>query len=293
MWHLRNQLKNFPKQLKVNNSVFYLNENISPDIKSIITDYLSGKTSNAIEIIETEPEREIVLLTADNKLILKKNTLNHWKSSLRNTLGIKKVYGYKDLTNEFVNLMKIKKSIQKVPIVYGFGFSKKNALLINEEFLLIEYFENTKTIDEMFIQNTHRFEDLLSVVFSTFKDMINAAIIHLDPHPKNILVTEDLSHNWLIDFEYCACEVFNSDITLGFLTGYFYFYWINRYIDYDEYDNFTFSQINSLGVNDQKTFKAVYYLFKNNPIKRKTRYLAFTDKKENARILALALSKYG
>lgn len=168
-----------------------------------------------------------------------------------------------------------------VPTVAAFGYKTRFPFL-KEEYLLVEFFDGYCTIDEILKTQPQRTREVLLNVFNLFEKMLADGFVHLDAHPKNILMAAggDLR---LIDFECCANSVIDHDFSLGFLMGYLYQYWLCRYIkcsDYLEYcEQYLRTEQPAL---NREVFKPVFERFITRKVSRTTRYSILTCSKAQA-----------
>ena len=274
MRHLGNLVSTLSRQ-KIEGLTFHFDQNHKDELGELVRNFV--KQPERHTVLDTpEDTRGVFLLEGDRKWVLKRNRLVHWKKQLRNYLGLKKVFGLHDLTNEFINLSAVSNNSDSVPNVAGFGYKARFPFL-HEEYLLIEFFEDHQTIDDILKATPERAADLLPKVFVMFDKMLREGFVHLDPHPKNILVGPDGSLR-LIDFECCSHSVIDHDFSLGFLMGYFYFFWINRYITLEDYRKCCEAYLKFEQPNlDWGVYTPVFERFVFRKVSRTTRYSILTS----------------
>lgn len=238
-----------------------------------------------------EEHRLVCLLKGEKPWVLKYNRLPHWKKQLQNYLGIKKAVGLHDLTNEFINLSVISAKSDCVPRIAAYGYKARFPFL-HEEYLLIDFLPEHQSVDARLIESPEQAETLLPQVFRLFSQMLDDGFVHMDPHPKNILIAPD-GQLKLIDFECCGHTVFNRDASLGFLMGYFFYYWIKRFIDIDAYraccEGYLRNEQSGL---DRQTFNLVFEHFLTASVSRSTRYAILASAQAQAEFISkLAAAK--
>lgn len=251
--------------------------------------------SAAIEQFFAQPERRIFLdppedtrlvclVGGEQKWVLKYNRLTQWKKQLQNYLGLKKAFGLHDLTNEFINLSAISAKADYVPRIAAYGY-KAGFPFLREEFLLIGFLDAHQSVDARLIEAPEQAATLLPQVFRLFARMLDDGFVHMDPHPKNILIAPD-GQLKLIDFEMCAHGVINRDVSLGFLLGYFFSYWIKRFVAEDAYRACCEAYLSEEQPGlDRQVFNPVFERFLAAPVSRTTRYSLLTSAQAQADFL--------
>jgi serine/threonine protein kinase len=222
-----------------------------------------------------EETRSVFLLEGERKWVLKHNRLTHWKKQLQNFLGLKRVFGLHDLTNEFINLSAVSAKSQTSPRVAAFGHRGRFPFL-KEEYLLVSFFDNHYSVDERLIAKPEQAATLLLDIFHLFGQTLVEGFVHMDPHPKNILIGPDGALR-LIDFECCAHSVLDHDFSLGFLLGYFYRYWFQKFMALEDYDACCERYLSMAHPTvNREIFQPVYARFRDSGVSRTTRYRILT-----------------
>ncbi|AZD65311.1 hypothetical protein C4K17_1408 [Pseudomonas chlororaphis subsp. aurantiaca] len=222
-----------------------------------------------------EDTRGVFLLEGERQWVLKRNRLTHWKKQLQNFLGLKRSFGLHDLTNEFINLSVVSGKSALSPQVSAFGYKGRFPFL-HEEYLLVGFWADHCSVDDRLLAHPEQAETLLPAIFRLFGQMLDDDFVHMDPHPKNILVAAD-GRLRLIDFECCAHSVLDRDFSLGFLLGYFYRFWFRRFISQQDYDRLCQAYLNAEQPNlDRTVFQPVYQRFRDQTVSRSTRYRILT-----------------
>ncbi|WP_163835907.1 RIO1 family regulatory kinase/ATPase domain-containing protein [Spartinivicinus ruber] len=285
-WFKQQSVKSFSTRLSVSNIDIRCSPQLPIGCQEIIKQYLQGDKT-AVTVLLSEPNREVVMLEAEKKYVFKRSMLSGFNKRLKNTLTIAKVYGYPGLYNELINSQKANQTLSNTPRVAGYGVSKQFGL-VNEEFLLFEFIEDCVPIDELFLSGQYPVEQLLDVVVDEYVKALDHQVIHLDLHPKNLLVSKDLTERWIIDFEQCSFVNYNNSSSLGFLLGYFHYYWVHKYIDGSDYDEYIKQKVTAIESLDLDVFWPVFNMFKNKKVSRKTRYASFICKESNDAIITTA-----
>ncbi|MGJ7517978.1 lipopolysaccharide kinase InaA family protein [Pseudomonas baetica] len=222
-----------------------------------------------------EDTRRVVLLEGERKWVLKYNRLTHWKKQLQNFLGLKRAFGLHDLTNEFINLSAVSAKSQSSPRVAAFGHVGRFPFL-KEEYLLVGFFDDHCSVDDRLTQHPELAAPLLMDILPLFGRMLVEGFVHMDPHPKNILIGPDGTLR-LIDFECCAHSVLDHDFSLGFLLGYFYRYWFQNFISLQDYDACCERYLAQAHPTlNREVFQPVYERFRDSGVSRSTRYRILT-----------------
>ena len=149
----------------------------------------------ALDVVE---EGRAVYLLSREGAVLKYNRIRHWKSRLRKSFAFLSAKGKYCLLDEFNNLSRLSGS-DLVPQVYGYGYRRVLGLL-KHEYLVLEYFDGSLSVDDALRSKGEIPEVILPRIFDLFTSMLDQGFVHMDPHPKNILVTSDGLLK-LIDFE--------------------------------------------------------------------------------------------
>lgn len=103
----------------------------------------------------------------------------------------------------------------------------------------------------------------------------------MDPNPKNIVSVDGGLK--FIDFECCYLGEVSEDFYYGFSLGYLYHFWLNKFFDEKEYDNFVYDCI---GEKDWlNKFSAYYERFKSKKVSRKKRFKCFFEVEERDSLL--------
>lgn len=106
---------------------------------------------------------------------------------------------------------------------------------------------------------------------------LNLGFIHLDLWAGNILVTEDLSHQWLIDLEHLKFEPKRSiERQLGFCLGYFYEHKLYNYTSIEDYLDLVKSWLTDIkSTLDHKKLLEITHYFSKKKMNRKKRFKYF------------------
>ncbi|MFJ4348435.1 lipopolysaccharide kinase InaA family protein [Pseudomonas sp. NPDC089401] len=283
MHHLSHLTRHFVKK-DINGVVMFVDPLRSSELTEVVTAFLlqPGK-HKTLDI--PEATRGVYLLGAAQKVVLKYNALIHWKKRFQNYFGLKKTYGVHDLTNEFINLSAVGAKSDLAPKVVAFGYRARFPFL-RDEYLLVDFLENHSNVDERLTAHPEQAAVLMRKVFTLFSRMLEEGFVHMDPHPKNILIAPDGSLK-LIDFECCAHTVINRDFSLGFLMGYFYHYWVKRFIAIEDYRAYCEAYLNAEQPNlDRSVFTPVFERFISHKVSRTTRYSILTCEQAQAEFRA-------
>jgi len=274
MRHLKHLTGAFTRQ-RIQGNTFHLDPGQSQPLASAITAFLAAPEQHQTLDIP-EATRGVYLLHGERKWVLKHNRLQHWKKRLQNYLGLKKSYGLHDLTNEFINLSVAGSKSQLVPRVAAFGYQARFPLL-RDEYLLIEFLNDHSNVDERLSAQPEAAATLLPQVFALFSQMLADGFVHMDPHPKNILISPS-GELRLIDFECCAHTVIDPDFSLGFLMGYFYHFWIKRFVALDDYRAYSEAYLAATQPHlNRAVFEPVFERFLTDKVSRTTRYSILTS----------------
>lgn len=227
-------------------------------------------------------EHRSVLLSKKLNVVIKHNQLNGVRRRLFAHFGWQNYFGKYSLTDEYKNL-KALSHIAFVPKVYAFGTC--NSFLLKKEVLVIEYYKNALTADEMIIKYPDRKYEIIERVFELFLSAWNAGFAHMDPNPKNILF---LNHKDLkiIDFECCCLAPKDKEFYFGFSMGYFFHFWFYKYFEDSEYSKHTYRFLSdNCSDLDMQRFNMYYEIFKKYKISRKLRYKSFKSVGERAKLI--------
>lgn len=275
MLHLKPLTAPFAR-LKLPSANFLIERQYFDEVQVVLERFFDAPQSQPT-LDPLEENRGVYLLQGAQQWVLKYNHLISWKKQLANFFGLKKSYGLHDLTNEFVNLRKIPAQVDFIPRVSAYGYRTRWLFFLKEEYLLISYFADHCNVDERLRGNPDQAEPLLEQIFTLFSNMLAQGFCHLDPHPKNILIGPNNGLR-LIDFECCAHEVLNHDFALGFLHGYFYTYWFQRFIGKDDYHRVSNRYLERAHPTlDRQVFEPVYHQFRDHKVSRHTRYSVMTS----------------
>ncbi len=285
-WFKQQSVKGFPTRLVTSNTDIRCASLVGENSQAAIKQYLEGDKS-AVTVLHTDRRREAVMIAGESKYVLKRCLLNGFNKRFRNTFAIARVYGYPGLYNELINTQQANQILPNTPKVVGYGVSKQNGLVI-EEFLLFEFIEDCVPMEKLFASGQYPTEQLLDVVVDEYLKALSKQVIHLDLNLTNIMVSEDLTERWLIDFEYCSFADLNASSSLGFLLGYFHHYWAHQYIDETSYDDYITKKVEDIEWVDQGVFWPVYNMFKNTSVPKKLRYIGFANRKSHTDIIEAA-----
>lgn len=279
MRHLRSFTKTLAKQ-HIEGMTFHFDPQHQGDLSALVQRFIAAPEGHAT-LDEPEATRGVFLLEGERKWVLKHNRLVHWKKQLQNYLGLKQTFGLHDLTNEFINLSVVSAKSAAVPRVGAFGYRSRFPFL-TEEYLLVGFFDDHCSVDDRLKGQPGEAAVLLPQVFRLFSQMLDEGFVHMDPHPKNILIAPD-GRLRLIDFECCAHSVIDRDFSLGFLMGYFYMYWIQRYVALEDYRDYCARYLSAEQPGlDRSVFDPVFERFLTRKVSRTTRYSIFTDAQAQA-----------
>lgn len=225
-----------------------------------------------MKLLDFDSEGRGVYLDRINKTVVKFNEFSRVRDAVKSRLALNK--NKYSLKEEFESLLQLP-HVEFLPDVYAYAvcggfFSKKEKLIIN-------YFEDSITIDKLAESGAVRPEDIAFNVGCLFMEAWGMGFAHMDPHPKNILVV-DGSYK-LIDFECCKIDPDCKDFYFGFSFGYFYHFWFNKFISEEVYDQIVLSFVVEQNLFlDNNNFYSFYELFKNNKVSRRKRFRAFSDR---------------
>jgi hypothetical protein len=282
MRHLRHLTSRLKPQ-KIADVTFHFEPSHQSELATLLQQFFADPQQYALLDIP-EATRSVFLLEGERKWVLKHNRLTHWKKQLQNYLGLKRVFGLHDLTNEFINLSAVSAKSQTSPRVAAFGHRGRFPFL-KEEYLLVNFFDNHCSVDDRLIAQPEQASALLMDILQLFGQTLVEGFVHMDPHPKNILIGPD-GELRLIDFECCAHSVLDHDFSLGFLLGYFYRYWFRKFISVEDYDACCERYLAQQhpGLN-RSIFQPVYERFRDRDVSRSTRYRILTSADAQAEFL--------
>ncbi len=246
-----------------------------------------NETFPALDVVEDG--RAVHLLNREGA-VLKYNRIRHWKSRLRKSFAFLDPKGKYCLLDEFRNLSKLAES-DLTPKVYGYGYKRVLGLL-SHEYLVIEYFDGSVSIDYALRNEVVDPGVILPEIFNLFARMLDQGFVHMDPHPKNIMITPDGLLK-LIDFECCAFDVSDRSFCLAFCLGYFYHFWFNRFMPEQQYDEVASRFVETLDVSLDEQFWILYAHFKRWKVSRSLRYQCFFSMSARAKFLAHCLALAG
>lgn len=273
MLHLRNFTRTLHRQ-QIDGVTFHFDPSHRHELDTLLRRFLA-KPEQYPTLDIPEDTRGVFLLEGERQWVLKRNRLTHWKKQLQNFLGLKRSFGLHDLTNEFINLSVVSGKSALSPQVSAFGYKGRFPFL-REEYLLVGFWADHCSVDDRLLAHPEQAETLLPAIFRLFGQMLDDDFVHMDPHPKNILVAAD-GQLRLIDFECCAHSVLDRDFSLGFLLGYFYRFWFRRFISQQDYDRLCQAYLNAEQPNlDRTVFQPVYQRFRDQTVSRSTRYRILT-----------------
>ncbi len=282
MRHLKPLTRHYTEQT-IRGITFHLEPTQRVAIAAAIEQFFANPEQR-ITLDPPEDTRLVCLLNGEQQWVLKYNRLQHWKKQLQNYLGIRKAVGLHDLTNEFVNLSAISAKADYVPRIAAYGYNARFPFL-REEYLLIGFLPDHQSVDARLTVAPEQAPTLLPEVFRLFARMLDDGFVHMDPHPKNILIAPD-GQLKLIDFECCAHTVINRDASLGFLMGYVFTYWLKRFIELDDYRACCegYLQAEQPGL-DRQMFDPVFERFLTGRVSRSTRYSILTSANAQAEFI--------
>jgi hypothetical protein len=270
-------------QQKIAGVTFHLDPGHQRELTVLLERFFAQPAQYAL-LDTPEATRSVFLLEGERKWVLKHNRLTHWKKQLQNFLGLKRVFGLHDLTNEFINLSAVSSKSQSSPRVAAFGHVGRFPFL-KEEYLLVNFFDDHCSVDDRVIAQPEQAAALLMDILQLFGQTLVEGFVHMDPHPKNILIGPG-GELRLIDFECCAHSVLDHDFSLGFLLGYFYRYWFRKFISVEDYDACCERYLAQLHpALNRQVFQGVYERFRDRDVSRSTRYRILTSADAQAEFL--------
>ncbi|MGE7956677.1 phosphotransferase family protein [Pseudomonas sp. NPDC089530] len=282
MLHLRSLTRTLHRQ-RIDGITFHFDPSHRQELAPLIRRFfVSPEHYPTLDI--PEDTRGVFLLEGERQWVLKHNRLTHWKKQLQNFLGLKRSFGLHDLTNEFINLSVVSAKSALSPQVSAFGYKGRFPFL-RDEYLLVGFWPDHRSVDDQLLAHPEQAQTLLPQIFRLFGQMLDDDFVHMDPHPKNILLAAD-GRLRLIDFECCAHSVLDRDFSLGFLLGYFYRFWFQRFISQQDYDRLCETYLNAEHPNlDRRVFQPVYQRFRDEKVSRTTRYSILTCPRAQAAFL--------
>lgn len=249
----------------------------APSTSCQVEEFLEERRS--FDLLDFPEDGRAVYLLENEEAVLKYNRLNHWKKRVKKHFGLPNGFGEYCLSNEFVNLRRLAGS-RLVPRVYGFGHQRRG--LLRDEYLLIEFLAGAITVDEFMQKNPDALDDVLLSVVRLFFNMLDDGFVHMDPHPKNILLNE-MGEACFIDFECCSFDVSDRDFAMAFCLGYFYHFWFRRFVDEKCYDHVVLGSLKIFDFKPDNIFLAVYQRFKDAKVSRKIRYACLSSRRHRKR----------
>ncbi|MGM3386430.1 protein kinase [Stutzerimonas stutzeri] len=246
--------------------IFYLSPAVGDEHRQL-AEFLSG--ARQLSCLKAHTQGRAVYLMGNQRIVLKFNCLDGLKKRLIKHFGLFGGRRHYCLTNELANLRRLSKS-ELAPQVYGFGRQRHG--LLREEFLLIEFFNSMRTIDEYINQHPARLEWVLVKVVDLFHQMLVDGFVHLDPHPGNILL-DDAGRMRFIDFESCSFDTSDDVFILASSMGYFFHFWFCKFIDEEVYDKIILHALSRRGSSKlDARFFSIYQRFKLSKVSRRQRY---------------------
>lgn len=234
--------------------------------------FLDGK--GKFELLEEPNSSRALYLLRSKPAVLKHNRLQGWKRLIRRNLGFIPAGDY-CLSNEFVNLCRLANS-ELVPKVYGFGYRRRG--LLCDEYLLIEFLSEMQTVDDFMADKPDAYAWVILQVVDLFFRMLEDGFVHMDPHPKNIMLGAQGGARF-IDLECCVFDSDDPDFVLAFALGYFFHFWFSRFVKEKCYDELVLGLLlerNALILNDR--FLCIYQHFKAVKVSRKVRFEALVSR---------------
>lgn len=245
-------------------------------------DFFASELSSNLAPLGTPEEYRSVWLCKGLGAVVKYNQLKGLRRRLFAHFGWQGVLGKYSLINEYENL-KALSHLDFIPKVYAFG--RCDSFPLEKEVLVVEYYENSLTADEMIIKYPERRYEIVRAVFELFLNAWEAGFAHMDPHPKNILF-DDFDALRFIDFECCCLAVEDKEFYFGFSMGYFFHYWFYKYFEVSEYSDFVYSFMGKhFEELDIVRFDLFYKKFKNFRVSRAKRYKCFYNADQRAKLI--------
>ena len=255
-------------------------------VDSCFSEKLSGSGFDEMykELISLDaPEEDrAVFLSKKLNVVIKNNILSKFRRRLYAQFGLQNYFGKYSLSDEYKNLLALS-HIDFVPNVYAFGMC--DSFPVKKECLVIEYYEDSLTADEMINMYPEKKDFIVKSVFQLFLKAWNSGFAHMDPHLKNILFLRCGSLRF-IDFECCCLNPKDKEFYMGFSTGYFFYFWFHKYMSEEEYSKYVkeFVGENCPGLNTI-TFDLYYNKFRCNKISRSVRYKCFGSAREREKLI--------
>ncbi len=223
-----------------------------------------------------------VCLSAKENFVIKRNTLKSFRRRVYTHFGVQRFFNRYSLSDEYRNLKKMS-HLNFLPEVYAFGVCSR--FPIKEECLIIEYFPDSLTADEMVNKYPVSKVLILEKVFNLYLKAWRAGFAHLDPHPGNVLFL-GFNNLKIIDLEACYIDPKGKEFYFGFIMGVFFNYWYGRYLSREEYTEVVLRFIcNNCYELDVEVFKKYYRFFKLNKVSRSERMKMFRSARMRAKIL--------
>lgn len=196
-------------------------------------DFLCKLSDNGFDVISQDlipldipEENRSVYLSEKLNAVIKKNKINKFRRRLYTHFNIHNFSGKYSLVDEYRNLSALS-HVDFVPKVYAFGKCRK--IPVEKECLVIEYYKDALTAEQMVRKYPDKRKIIIENVFELFLKAWSSGFAHMDPHPKNILFLSEKELK-LIDFECCCLKPEDKDFYFGFSMGYFFHFWFYKYI---------------------------------------------------------------
>ena len=219
-----------------------------------------------------ESEYRSVFLCKENNIVIKNNTIKTLRRRIIKQFGLQKMYGRYSLFDEYKNL-NILSHLDFVPKVYA--FAKNTGFPIKNETLIIEYYDNALTANEILRIYPETRNEILEKIFHLFLKSWKAGFVHLDPKPDNILFLDKVELKF-IDFESCFIGDGDKEFSLAFLMGYFFKHGADKKVSDNEYSKCvkSFLSDNCLDIKVRK-FNLYFEYFKQHETSRRKRHKYF------------------
>lgn len=234
-----------------------------------------------IALTESSDNRSVRLSIKTN-VVIKTNTLRSFRRQLYTHFGVQGLFNRYSLVDEYKNLRALS-HLDFVPKVYALGVC--SSFPVKKECLIIEYYNDALTVDEMVIKYPDQEELILKSILQVFLKAWEGGFAHLDPNPGNILFL-----SWdkvkLIDLEGCFIRPKDKEFYFGFTMGVFFHYWYSKYIEEKRYSDVVLEFImESCGGLNMSIFNNYYDFFKFNDVSRKEKYRMYKSARERKKLL--------
>jgi hypothetical protein len=259
--------KQFRKE-KHRQSRIFINKCLDKDIQEELIEITLKNLQNSTKRKKTE-----IINTSGLSVFSKTGSLRHRNNSIRATFGLKR-RGWN--VPEIYNQLKLS-SYTYIPNVFCYGYKRNHFGLVSSTTLVSEYKNNTFNIIELIEKHPNLITPALETSFDIILKHLSHNFIHLDLWASNILVTEDLSKQWIIDVDFCKFNPKKSlEEKLGFCLGYFHRHAISQYIPYSEYKIIVDRWISnkSIEINKNETLSYCAF-FTENKMNRKALFNYF------------------